>query len=87
MNQAQIQDENAVCIICREGIVNPICPECRAKEIKHWKPGMSKLMTRPAFKYTTEAKCISCGKNISICAHCYSRDIYDILMDEEPEAA
>ena len=87
MKQAQIPNENAVCIVCQEGITNPICPECMAKEIKSWKPGLSRILTKPAYKYTTGAICMFCGREMSICAHCYCRDIYDILVEEEPEVA
>ena len=87
MKQAQIQDENAICIVCQEGITNPICPECLAKEIKSWRPGLSKLLAEPSFGYSMDTECMFCGKEMNICAHCYSRDIYDTLVEKEPEIA
>ena len=87
MKKAQIPNENAICVVCREGITNPICPECLAKEIKHWRPELSRLITKQAYGYTTEAKCMFCGEWMSICAHCYCRDIYDILIEEDPVVA
>jgi hypothetical protein len=87
VKNAQIQNENAICIVCREGITNPICPECLAREIKHWKPGLSRILAKPAYGYTMDTKCMFCGKDMSICAHCYCRDVYDILIEEAPEAA
>ena len=87
MNKAQVQNEDAVCIVCREGITNPICPECLAKEIRHWKPGLSKILLKPAYGYTTDVSCMFCGRYMSICAHCYCTDVYDILLEEAPEVA
>jgi hypothetical protein len=87
MKNAQVQNEDAVCIICREGITNPICPACLANEIKSWRPGLSKILTKPAFGYSTEVECMFCGREMSICAHCYCRDVYDILLEEDPRVA
>ncbi len=81
--KAQIQNEDAICVICREGITNPICPECLAKEIKSWKPGLSKILTKPAFRYATDTRCMFCGTWMSNCAHCYSLDVYDILIEQK----
>jgi hypothetical protein len=80
MENAQIFDAN--CIICREGITNPICPECLAKEIGHWRPELKSSMATPAS--TGYSRCMICGKGMSICAHCYSRDIYELIKEEFP---
>jgi len=85
MNQAQIQDEDAVCIVCREGITNPICPECLAKEMRYWKPGIG--LATPAHVDGTGVTCMFCGTEFSICAHCYSRDIYEHIRDQYPDLA
>ena len=84
MKSAQILD--ALCIECREGITNPICPECLAKEIEEWKPWLKPILSAPD-KVAEGVRCMFCGKLMSICAHCYTKDIYDYLIEEEPEIA
>ncbi|MBW2982455.1 hypothetical protein KY343_06255 [Candidatus Woesearchaeota archaeon] len=81
MKNAQISD--AKCIICREGITNPICPECLAKEIKYWRPELETSLAMPETS-TGSVRCVFCGKGMNICAHCYSRDIYDLIKEEFP---
>ena len=88
MNKAQIQD--AQCIECREGITNPICPDCLAREMESWHPEMKSILLTPDTEdtYVGEGvRCIFCGRLMSICAHCYSRDIYDYIVEAEPEMA
>ena len=86
MKNAQILQ----CVICQEAITNPICPECLAKEIKTWlrekKPIWINSVTEPKdFGYGS--KCIFCGRGMSICAHCYSYDFYEYLLETDPELA
>ena len=83
--QAQVQNQDASCIICREGITNPICPECIAKEVIHWKPELRGYLDTPVSR--GETHCIFCGKSMSICAHCYSMDIFDLVLENYPEEA
>jgi hypothetical protein len=88
MKNAQIQD--AKCIICQEGITNPLCPACLAKEIKVWlreiKPEIMESVVEPVTN-SHGIRCFSCGKGMSICAHCYSNDFYNYLKEEYPELA
>ncbi len=81
MKNAQMLD--AKCIVCREGITNPICPECLAKEIGYWRPELKTSLATPAAS-AESVRCMFCGKGMSICAHCYSRDIYDLIEEEFP---
>ena len=81
MKNAQILD--AKCIVCREGITNPICPGCLAKEIGYWRPELKTSLATPAAS-AESVRCMFCGKGMSICAHCYSRDIYDLIKEEFP---
>ena len=83
MKNAQIQD--AKCIKCGEGITNPVCPECLAKEIIGWKPNLRSILIMPG--EGDGVRCLFCGKWISICAHCYSMDVYDLLGEKYPELA
>ena len=80
MKNAQILDAN--CIICQEGITNPICPECLAKEIEYWRPELKTSLAMPGS--WGKVRCMFCGKGMNICAHCYSKDIYDLIKEEFP---
>ena len=80
MKNAQIED--AKCIICQEGITNPICPECLAKEIGYWKPELKTSLETPVS--SGAVRCMFCGKGINICAHCYSRDVYNLVNEDFP---
>ncbi len=79
MKNAQILD--AKCIVCREGITNPICPECLAKEIGYWRPELKTSLAMPAAS-AESVRCMFCGKGMTICAHCYSKDIYDLIKED-----
>ncbi|MBR9691972.1 hypothetical protein GOV06_04240 [Candidatus Woesearchaeota archaeon] len=89
MKQAQIQNEDALCIVCREAITNPLCPECLAKEVGEWLryriPSLAGEFTWP--RYETGVKCIKCGSHMGICAHCYLKDIYDSMWEITPMLA
>jgi hypothetical protein len=86
MKKAQMQNDDALCIVCREGITNPICPECLAKEMKHVK-GISPYLFTPGSEWTdeSEVRCLFCGKGMSICAHCYSSDIDNLIGKKKPK--
>ena len=83
MENAQIRNEDAKCIICQEVITNPICPECLAREIESWEPRVKSILLRPEIEVEQGVKCIFCGKWMNICAHCYSKDIYDSLAERD----
>lgn len=77
------QNEDAICIECREGITNPICPECLAKEMESWNEEMISILIRPETYVGDGVRCLFCGTPMTICAHCYSRDIYDSIEDDQ----
>lgn len=79
------------CVVCDEGITNPICPECLNKEMQVWffenKPGMMgplKDIIESFRSYTHfEGKCAICSQNMNVCSHCFSKEVYDKLLDED----
>jgi len=77
------------CVICNEAITNPICPECLAERMQDWlrqvNPDLAKDIR--GYRLDGHTKCIFCGKGMSICAHCFSLDIYDYLADKDLELA
>jgi len=38
-------------------------------------------------KIPGNTKCIFCGAGMGLCAHCFSRDIYDYLQENDSEIA
>jgi hypothetical protein len=85
MKNAQMQDDDALCIVCREGITNPICPECMAEQVRGWHPDIGPYLAVPAA--TGTVRCLFCGKRMSICAHCYASDIEDLVGGKRPKLA
>ncbi|MBD3249840.1 hypothetical protein GF336_07370 [Candidatus Woesearchaeota archaeon] len=86
--KAQIQEGDAKCVICQEAITNPTCPECLGTEVITWLkeriPSLADEITWPAFGCKTGVNCIKCGKEMGICAHCYTREIYGYFRDLTP---
>jgi hypothetical protein len=83
------------CVICQEAITNPICPECLQREIEHWLADtMPSLIGRVKGyagvfdTYRHEAThCVICGNTMSICAHCFCKDIYELIESELGEVS
>jgi len=79
------------CVICGEGITNPICPTCLGKEIEQWtnefmptKTRFVKDMATISESYTHRGEnCIICGKEMQVCSHCFAKSIYDEIVEED----
>lgn len=48
-------------------------------------PKLAKKIT--GFMVEGKTKCISCGRKIGLCAHCFSKDIYQYLQENNPSLA
>ena len=77
------------CVECNEIITNPICSECLAKKmqtvIKQYNPRLATDII--GIKIPGETKCLFCKEEMGLCAHCFSKDIYEELREEDPEFA
>lgn len=77
------------CVVCEEVITNPICPDCLAKNMRAWlaevRPALASEVT--GFAMPGETTCIFCGQGMSICAHCFSHDIYEQLAEKDAKTA
>lgn len=77
------------CVQCDEVITNPICASCLAGRmavtIGEHDLKLAKLIK--GFKAEGDTTCIYCGEKMGICAHCFSKDIYEFLSEKEPEIA
>jgi hypothetical protein len=77
------------CIDCEEIISNPICSECLGMQMKQM---LGEIDSTLPDKIVTsnlsgDTKCISCGSEMSLCAHCFSKDVYEQIKDFNPKAA
>ena len=73
------------CVVYREEIINPICPSCLALEMEAFSGPKLVPTIRKASKNMCDyiGTCIICGNPVSICAHCYSKDIIEWLNNKE----
>ena len=83
-----MQAQTHRCIECQQAMTNPICPRCLSKEIKTWlREKVPELVhiIGPAPKYGTGTRCMFCGKDMAICAHCFSKEVYLEVVKLKPE--
>ncbi len=89
------QNGEEKCVICQEAITNPICPDCLHREIEEWLLDKNKSLVPKLRAYTwiygsyrhTGTSCVICGGDMSVCAHCFCKDVYDFLSSELGENA
>ncbi|MAG60316.1 hypothetical protein CL619_00870 [archaeon] len=86
------QNKNAIfhrCIDCTEVISNPVCSECLGNQMKQVlgeiDPALPDRIVTSNFAGDTH--CISCGSEMGLCAHCFSKDIYYQIKDVNSVAA
>jgi len=77
------------CVECNEVITQPICTECLGKRMKIivGEIDVSLVEGIKGFAMGGGTKCIFCGKGMRICAHCFSKDIYEYLLERNPKVA
>ncbi len=84
-----------VCLICDEVITNPICPVCLGNEMANWLyeqdnsldgdfTGVVSNNLRFGHDITS---CIICKKEMNICPHCFSKEVYEMLLEKNPMIA
>jgi hypothetical protein len=70
------------CLDCDDIITNPICTECLAKKMRivvaEHDPNLAEDIIESDVH--GETTCIKCGKEMGICAHCFSKDVYEMLV-------
>jgi hypothetical protein len=90
--QKEVSGMNAVhnrCVECDDVITNPICPNCLAAQmvVVVGEYNSSLVDYIKGFKIYGETICISCGDNMGLCAHCFSKDVYLFLKDKQENLA
>ena len=76
------------CRDCEDVITNPVCPGCLSRGIEQWAliwmpELLSHIQLNPAFG--TGTRCIMCKRDMSQCAHCFSKEIYELVVRSIPE--
>lgn len=77
------------CVECDGVISNPICPSCLALKMRLWVGEVRADMAEDidGFELPGEVQCLFCGKGMSICAHCFSKGIYEQLVGKDRAVA
>ena len=69
------------CFSCDNAIVNPICATCLSRQ-------MQLTLGEDLFDCLIEGEggvnCLFCQNPMSLCASCYSKDMYEILQIKNP---
>ena len=85
-------NSHGLCLECNEGIFNPICPNCLAREMRAWirSNGFNKKIGNKITEFANLAKnnfidegveCAICKSNqTSICPYCFTSKIYRFLQ-------
>ena len=77
------------CIDCQEIISNPVCSTCLSQQMKVM---ISEINPKLADEIVScdvegETRCLSCGNKMGLCAHCYSKDVYEQLLEKDQAVA
>ncbi len=90
---AEESAEEQKCVVCDEGISNPVCPECLEKQMQAFfgeKTGMQnnfikKLAKISLAENTRSSWCVCCGKQMAVCTHCFSSEVFDMVKEDYPD--
>lgn len=79
----------ARCMECDEVITTPLCTNCLSVQmfmmIREYDSRLAKKVVVSTMEGDTP--CLSCGKGISVCVHCYSKEVYEFLKDRNTPVA
>jgi hypothetical protein len=77
------------CVVCDHEITNPICPDCLAARMRTWLQEVEPSLVGEVdgFELAGEVNCISCGNAMGICAHCFSKDVYEQIKVRDETVA
>jgi hypothetical protein len=66
------------CVDCQDIITQPICSHCLHSQMKvmvgEFDPELASEID--PCEISGDTNCIQCGKEMGLCAHCYSKDVY-----------
>jgi len=73
--------------MCEEPITNPVCPSCLQEGVQQWlleqreEPLAEQVseLTRSVFANMGGTFCIKCDSCMSLCAYCYTKEVFDVI--------
>ena len=86
-------DPQMTCPVCGHVITKPVCQDCLEKEMRTWlfetRKDLVPLLesiSEPLKSITpTQARCVICGKEMRICSYCYTKNVFEELVEEVDE--
>jgi hypothetical protein len=78
---------NSECVMCEEAITNPICPSCLQQGVQQWLMEQQRNdlvseieeLTVGVFANNGDAFCIKCDNLMSLCAYCYTKEVFHVV--------
>ena len=73
------------CIECDDVITEPICPGCLSKRMQQFVEESDPELAKEIENLVVpegNALCLFCGKKMNICAHCFSREVYEFIVEK-----
>lgn len=79
-----------LCRECHEVITQPLCSDCLAQSMRKLVSEYDASLT-PWIQGCGEEEgqtfCLFCGNSMNLCAHCFSKEVYDFLLEKNPAVA
>ena len=77
------------CMECDETINNPICSECLAQRMRMVIGEENRRLAQAIRGIATygATACLFCGKEVGVCAHCFSQDVLEYLEEKNMQLA
>ncbi len=79
----------SLCVGCDEAISNPLCTSCLSAKMRmvvgEYDQKLAAQIT--AAEIPGETICVRCNKGMGLCAHCFSKDVYEFLQAQNPFVA
>lgn len=77
------------CIECAIVITNPLCSFCLTAQMKQVVGEVDRALATQIEPCHVEggARCLGCSRGMALCAHCFSKDIYFYIKENNPDLA
>jgi len=79
------------CTLCADTITNPICSDCLTSRVLNWLNEINPKLAQQIKVFDIEieegTQCLFCNKKMNVCAHCVSRDIFEFIVEHDPNLA
>ncbi len=77
------------CVECNEVITNPLCSACLAPAMQEMLGEHDPTLAQAVIGADIEGEtcCIRCGRQMGLCAHCFSSEIHEFLQERNAAVA